>query len=101
MPDLNLDLNYFDHPKTKRLIGLLGRGAEVIPIRLWCVCGRLHAESGRLTDYTAQEIESTVEWWGKEGEAEAALLKLNFIAKGGKTTRDTSPPSSGEHTMPP
>jgi hypothetical protein len=76
---LNLDPNYFTHPKTRRLIGLLGRGAEVLPIRLWCHVAMHHAESGRLTGYSAQEIEAIVEWWGKEGIAVASMVKVGFV----------------------
>jgi hypothetical protein len=79
MPDLNLDLDYFTHPKTTRLIGLLGKGAEVLPIRLWCYCGKYHAEDGRLTGYSTQEIESLVGWWGDSGVLIAALLKVHFL----------------------
>lgn len=79
MPYLNLDLDYFDHPKTKRLVGLLGRGADVLPIRLWAYCGKYHAESGRLTGYSPQEIEKLIDWWGKSGEAVEALLKVGFL----------------------
>lgn len=81
MPELNLDLNYFDHPKTRRLIGLLGNGAEVLPIRLWCHTGKVHAETGRLTGYSTQEIETIVVWWGRKGEAVDALLKVGFLEK--------------------
>jgi hypothetical protein len=28
MADLNLDLDYFDHPKTIRLIGLMGKRSD-------------------------------------------------------------------------
>lgn len=79
MPSLNLDLDYFDHPKTRRLIGLLGRGAEVLPIRLWAYCGKFHFEDGRLTDYTEQEIETLVCWWGEPGRVVAALRKCGFL----------------------
>lgn len=79
MSALNLDLNYFDHPKTVRLVGLLGRNAEVLPIRLWCYCGKHHAESGRLTGYLPQEIEAAVQWWGKQGEMIRAMLKVGFL----------------------
>jgi hypothetical protein len=79
MADLNLDLDYFTHPKTVRLIGLLGKGAEVLPIRLWCYCGKYHAEDGKFTGYSTQEIESIVSWWGKEGEFVQALLKVRFL----------------------
>lgn len=81
MPFLNLDLDYFSHPKTVRLVGLLGRGAEVLPIRLWCYCGKYHVESGKLTGYSAQEIESAVQWWGKQGELVEALLKVEYLIK--------------------
>lgn len=79
MADLNLDLDYFSHPKTVRLMGILGRGSEVLPIKLWCYCGKYHAESGRLMDYSAQELEAALGWWGKPGEAVEALLKIGFL----------------------
>jgi hypothetical protein len=81
MPYLNLDLDFFDHRKTKRLVGLLGRGAEVIPIKLWSYCGKFHADTGRLTDYSEQEIETLAGWWGKTGGMLPALLRVEFIAK--------------------
>lgn len=79
MPSLNLDLDFFDHPKTKRLIGLLGRGAEILPIKLWAYCGKFHSKDGRLTDYTVQEIESIVGWWGEKERMVAALVKCGFL----------------------
>ncbi len=79
MPYLNLDLDYFDHPKTRRLIGLLGRGAEVLPLRLWSYCGKFHSDDGSLAGYSPQEIESIVQWWGKAGEATAALLDVGTL----------------------
>lgn len=84
MPYLNLDLNYFEHPKTKRLVGLLGRGAEVLPIKLWSYCGRLHAEDGRLARYTVQEIESIVGWWGHSGRMVEAFEASGFIGRDSK-----------------
>ena len=79
MPYLNLDLDYHDHPKTKRLVGLLGRGAEALPIKLWCYCGKYHADDGKLTGYSAQEIESICAWWGQKGEMIEAFVKVNFL----------------------
>lgn len=81
MADLNLDVDYFEHPKTKRLIGLLGRGAEVLPLKLWCYCGKYHAEDGRLSEYGAHEIESVMGWWGKKGDAIKAMVKVGFVDK--------------------
>lgn len=79
MPSLNLDLDYFDHPKTRRLIGLLGRGAEVLPVRLWCYCGKYHRRDGSLADYSPQEIETIVGWWGQKGEAIEAMVRVGFL----------------------
>lgn len=79
MPDINLDCDYFDHPKTRRLIGLLGRGAAELPLRLWTYCGKFHPESGRLAGHSAQEIESIVQWWGKSGDMVNAMLRVGFI----------------------
>jgi hypothetical protein len=75
MPYLNLDLDYFDHPKTVRLVGLLGRGADLLPIRLWSYCGKFHAENGELTGYSPEEIEAALKWWGQPGRALEALLR--------------------------
>jgi hypothetical protein len=75
MPSINLDLDYFNHPKTQRLVGLLGRGAEVLPIRLWTYCGKYHSEDGSLTGYTDQEIEAICGWWGPYGKMIAAMLE--------------------------
>jgi hypothetical protein len=81
VPYLNLDLNYFEHPKTRRLIGLLGRNSEVLPLRLWTYCGKVHAQDGELTGYAPQEIESIVGWWGKSGEMVSAFLNVGFLEK--------------------
>ena len=79
MPSLNLDLDYFDHIKARRLVGLLGRGSEVLPIRLWCFCGKHRAETGSLAGISAQEIESICAWWGKSGEMIKALVSVGFL----------------------
>lgn len=76
---LNLDLDYFSHPKTVRLIGLLGKGAEVLPIRLWCYCGKYHVESGKLASYSTEEVEAAVGWWGKSGDMVKAMIKVGFL----------------------
>lgn len=84
MPYLNLELNYFDHPKTLRLVGLLGKGSEVLPIKLWCYCGKHHSESGRLAEYSAQEIESILGWWGDPGKLVEAMVKIGFLKMKGE-----------------
>jgi len=84
MPYLNLDLDYFEHPKTRRLVGLLGNGSAEIPIRLWCYVGKYHPESGHLTGYSLEEIEGVIGWWGDSGKAIEALLRVGFISKRGR-----------------
>jgi hypothetical protein len=74
MPSINLDLDYWTHPKVTRLVGLLGRGAEVLPIRLWTYCGKYHSDYGALSGYTEQEIEAICGWWGEKGKLIPALL---------------------------
>jgi len=83
MPSLNIDLDYFDHPKTKRLVGLLGKGTEALPLRLWCYVGKHFADTGRLTGHSTQEIESIVDWRGRTGAFEQALLAVGFALRDG------------------
>lgn len=85
MPTLNIDLNYFEHKKTKRLICLLGRGAEILPIRLWIYCGIFHSDTGELAGYSDQEIESIANWWGKSGDMLCAMKTVNYMHKRRKT----------------
>jgi hypothetical protein len=79
MAALNLDLAFFQHPKTVRLVGRLGKGAEVLLIRLWCHCGVHHSGDGKLSGYSPSEIETTVGWWGKPGEMVAAMIGLRWL----------------------
>ena len=73
MSSINLDFDFFDHPKVKRLIARLGRGAEVLPVRLWCYCGKYHCEDGNLLGYSDIEIEQLIGWWGQAGECVKGL----------------------------
>lgn len=79
MANLNLDLDYFDHPKTIRLIGLLGKGSDSIPIRLWCFLGKYHARDGMLLGYSPEAIEQTLRWRGEPGKAIEALIAVGFL----------------------
>lgn len=81
MAFLNLDFDYFDHPKTTRLVGLLGHGSEILPIRLWTHIAKFHAKDGILSGYTPEAIEQAIRWQGKSGDGVAALLSVGFIEK--------------------
>ena len=83
MPWLNLDINYFDHIKTLRLIGLLGPGAAQLPIRLWCYCAKYARKGGRLKDHSQTEIEAILGWEGEPGKCASALLATGFLEKDG------------------
>ena len=85
MAYLNLDPNYFDHPKTKRLIGMLGKGAEIYPLKLWCYCAKYHPDQGLLQGYLPEEIEGIVGWSGEKTILVSAMKKVGFLKKKGKS----------------
>jgi hypothetical protein len=79
VPSINLDFGYFGHPKTCKLIGLLGHDADVLPLRLWCYCGRYFAGSGKLSGLNAEAVERVMGWRGQRGKAVEALLEVGFL----------------------
>lgn len=81
MPYLNLDLDYFSHPKVMRLVGLIGAEHVAFPIKLWCHTAKYHCESGVLPAYSIQELESTLGWTGPSTILVEALVKIGFIEK--------------------
>jgi hypothetical protein len=84
MKSINVDLNYFTHPKTTRLIRLLGEGAEAFPIRIWCYCGEHMPEDGVMRGFRVSEIELIAGWKGEPGKALKALKTVGFLDKKGK-----------------
>lgn len=81
MAYLNLDPDYFTHRKTLRLIGLLGKDADVIPIRLWSYCAKHHPTDGVFKGYSIQEIESIAGWGGEPGKCVEKLTSVGFMEK--------------------
>ena len=79
MAYLNVDLDYPTHPKTLRLSGILGPGAEVYPLRLWSHTGKYHAEDGRLDGYTIQEISACCGWTGDSDTFISAMVRVAFL----------------------
>lgn len=91
MADLNLDLDYFDHPKVVKLRKLLkDDGADVYPIRLWVYCGKFHSKDGRLQRYSASDVERVLRWNGKRGRLVKAMLATRMLIqnKRGFTVHD-------------
>lgn len=84
MAYLNLDLDYFNHPKVMRLVGLIGKEYVAIPIQLWCYVGKFHTASGMLEGYSKQEIESVLGWTGPSGMLVDTLVKISFIEETAK-----------------
>ena len=87
MSYLNLDTRYFDHPKTRRLIGVLGRGSEVLPLRLWSYAAEYHEADGDLSNYSDADLEKICHWWGKKGKMIEALIQTGFIDRYNGTTK--------------
>jgi hypothetical protein len=81
MKSVNVDLNYFTHPKTTRLLRLLGEGAEAIPIRIWCYCGEHMPEDGVMRGFSVSEIELVGGWKGDPSKALKALKAVGFLDK--------------------
>lgn len=79
MPYLNLDPGYTTHIKTRRLVAKLGRGAELLPIKLWLHCAAHHPMDGVLDGYCIEEVEALIEWDGEVGKAVSALEQVGFL----------------------
>ena len=79
MPYLNVDIDFLEHRKTRRLVGLLGKGSEVLILRLWTYAARFHAEDGSFAGYTPEEIESIAGWTGDATAMLQAMLKVAYL----------------------
>lgn len=85
MPSLNVELNYFGHPKTKALRRLLGKCAEILPLKVWVYTALYFPKDGRLTGISPAELEAECQWWGKTGAMVRAMVEVNFLEMDGKT----------------
>ncbi len=79
MPELNIDFDFFEHPKTMMLCARLGEWAEILPIRLWRFAGRFHAETGILSTKSLDVLELHLKWRGEKGEAIESLIEAGFL----------------------
>jgi len=79
MPYLNLDPDYFAHPKTVRLCGLLGPEAGVYPLKLWAYCAKFHPINADLSTYSKEEIESAIGWRGEAGKLVDSLVRVGML----------------------
>jgi hypothetical protein len=75
MPTINIDLDFPNHPKTKRLIALAGPSAPHCLVTLWCYAAKYHMADGDLSQHTVPEIEEFAGWRGAKGKFVQALLE--------------------------
>ena len=87
MPSLNLDLDFFGHPKVAQLRALTGcPTAEVYILRLWCWIGKFHPQDGQLlapcnfADLPTF-FESIMDWRGEPKKLFAALIQCRFVVR--------------------
>lgn len=99
MSAIKLPDDYFDWNKTRDLVKLLGKGAEVLPLRLWCYCGRHPEERGRLAANLAYQVESIVVWWGEKGKAVLGLKECLFLMDVGDGLLLVDWPKVGGHIL--
>lgn len=83
MPYLNLDLDYFDHPKTLQLVALLGDGSDSLPLRLWAYAGKYAPRDGVIGKRSPAEVEALIRWRGEMGLAARALQRVGFLSRAG------------------
>lgn len=76
--DIRVAMDLPNHPKTKRLLRLLGPSGPWHLIKLWCWAGS-SATSGLLAGKSDDDIELAVDWPGEPGEFIAALVKVRFL----------------------
>ena len=78
--EIPIDVDYFDHPKTLKLISLLGKlEADIYPLRLWRWAAS-YAKDGQLPSDPAL-IERSVGWRGRGGRLVTAMQEAGFIDK--------------------
>lgn len=80
MPDLNLDVNFRDHPKTRRFVAMMGKDSEWLVVKLWLHVARVLPE-GKLKGWTPHEIEGIAEWGGTPGAFIEAMERLDWLKK--------------------
>jgi hypothetical protein len=70
--DIRIDVDFWDHTKTIRLIKNLGLEGAVSLQRLWCYAAK-HRPTGVLTGMNADDIEHAAGWKGEAGAFFSAI----------------------------
>lgn len=85
MPSINVDVNFFSHRKTMRLIAQLGDRAVAGLLRLWCYAAQHFPDTGALSDLSDVELEYIMQWTGTQGELVKTLVGIGFLDVVGST----------------
>jgi len=80
MSDFRIDVDFFDHPKTKRLQDILGSDAVLALIQLWRFAAK-YRPKGELTNMDDEAIAIAANWKGRPGDFVDALCLegVNFL----------------------
>jgi hypothetical protein len=76
--DIRLSVDFFEHPKTIKLIRVMGLEGVVCLQRLWCFAGKYRPE-GVFTDMDALDIEIAAKWTGSPGDFIQGMIKLRWL----------------------
>ena len=80
--DIRLSLEFFDHPKTKKLRKRLGTEAVFCLLKIWTWTAG-NRPGGVLTGLDAEAVELVADWGGEEGALVAALCELRLLEENG------------------
>ncbi len=80
--DMRIDVDFVDHPKTKRLIRMTGYEGFYCLMKLFSIAAKIY-KRGELKNCDAYDIEDLTGWSGEEGKLVQALLdkKISFLEK--------------------
>ncbi len=79
MPEINIDIEYFDHRKTKRLILRFGEDAAIYPIKIWSYAARHHPIDGLFSGYADEEIAAILSASSNAISILQALIDVVFL----------------------
>lgn len=76
---MRLANTFFTHRKVDALTESLGLGTEALPLRLWAYVCEHHGADGRLSGYTAKQIERIVGWKSTPGKFAQAMVEVGWL----------------------
>jgi len=82
---VQLDSDYWDHPKTLRLISLMGPRGENIPLKMWSWAARFKVSG---TFDSVEQLALSCRYKGQPDRLQKALMQSGFIDADGLTIHD-------------